>query len=168
MGCLSRFASSPDSTRFDTSCNASSRQGNPFWGFLFAHVNAAPCLSSLVYFANFTFDGANILRISNHNNITQHLSTHALLLLFLFLSTRTLQLQNRLTTNKQMTIFSTGVGATLGLALQFYSNGVRKLPLWRQPWLHVSFIIGGAYAGHCERAKRAVTSSTKQNTHKTN
>ncbi len=62
-----------------------------------------------------------------------------------------------------MTIFSTGVGATLGLALQFYSNGVRKLPLWRQPWLHVSFIIGGAYAGHCERAKRAVTSSTKQN-----
>ncbi|GMI60429.1 hypothetical protein ScalyP_jg6770 [Parmales sp. scaly parma] len=48
-----------------------------------------------------------------------------------------------------MTIFSTGVGATLGLALQFYSNGVRKLPLWRQPWLHVSFIIGGAYAGHC-------------------
>jgi len=46
-----------------------------------------------------------------------------------------------------MTIFSTLTGASIGLGLQFYSNAVRKLPLFRQPWLHVAFLTAGAVAG---------------------
>jgi len=46
-----------------------------------------------------------------------------------------------------MTLFSTMTGASLGVLLQFYSNGVRKLPLFRQPWLHVGLGVTGALAG---------------------
>ncbi|GMI10045.1 hypothetical protein TrLO_g15352 [Triparma laevis f. longispina] len=47
-----------------------------------------------------------------------------------------------------MTLFTTFVGATSGILLQLYSNGVRKLPYLRQPWLLPTFAIIGGYVGH--------------------
>ncbi|EFJ26709.1 hypothetical protein SELMODRAFT_97190 [Selaginella moellendorffii] len=40
----------------------------------------------------------------------------------------------------------TVAGAVLGLAIQLYCNGMRKLPLMRHPWEHVLFMGIGAYA----------------------
>ncbi|KAK4532027.1 hypothetical protein CCYA_CCYA10G2884 [Cyanidiococcus yangmingshanensis] len=39
-------------------------------------------------------------------------------------------------------------GALFGLAMQFMSNALQKLPLMRRPWEHVLFAAGGAYLGH--------------------
>ncbi|CAL8469953.1 g9495 [Coccomyxa elongata] len=38
-------------------------------------------------------------------------------------------------------------GAIIGVGVQFYSNAVRKLPLWQSPWEHVLYAGIGAYAG---------------------
>ena len=46
-----------------------------------------------------------------------------------------------------MTLFSAITGACIGVTLQFYSNGVRKLPMMRQPWLHLAFGGVGMYMG---------------------
>ena len=46
-----------------------------------------------------------------------------------------------------MTLFTTTVGFLTGISLQLYSNGVRKLPYLRQPWLFPLFGIAGAWAG---------------------
>lgn len=39
------------------------------------------------------------------------------------------------------------VGALLGVGVQLYVNGVRKLPLMRDPWLHVLWAGAGASFG---------------------
>ncbi|KAK9808481.1 hypothetical protein WJX73_010793 [Symbiochloris irregularis] len=38
-------------------------------------------------------------------------------------------------------------GAGIGLSVQLFSNGIRKVPLLRDPWEHVFFIGAGAYLG---------------------
>ncbi|PSC68777.1 Excitatory amino acid transporter 1 [Micractinium conductrix] len=38
-------------------------------------------------------------------------------------------------------------GAVLGVGVQLYVNGVRKLPLLRDPWLHVLWAGAGASFG---------------------
>ncbi|KAH9569785.1 hypothetical protein CY35_02G009100 [Sphagnum magellanicum] len=43
---------------------------------------------------------------------------------------------------------ATFVGAALGLSIQFFSNGVRKLPLMRHPWEHVLAVGLGAAFGN--------------------
>eukprot|EP00949_MAST-11_sp_MAST-11-sp1_P005466 g5466.t1 len=40
------------------------------------------------------------------------------------------------------------VGASCGIAVQLYSNAVRKLPLMRHPWEHVLLAGIGGYAGY--------------------
>ncbi len=40
------------------------------------------------------------------------------------------------------------VGASLGLAVQLYSNAVRKLPLMRNPWEHLIAVGAGAAAAN--------------------
>jgi len=44
-----------------------------------------------------------------------------------------------------MGFMATLCGGGLGLCLQLYSNGVRKLPLLRHPWEHVFFTGVGAW-----------------------
>ncbi|KAK4535317.1 hypothetical protein CDCA_CDCA04G1342 [Cyanidium caldarium] len=39
-------------------------------------------------------------------------------------------------------------GALFGLAVQFMSNSLQKLPLMRRPWEHLLWMGGGAWAGH--------------------
>ena len=46
-----------------------------------------------------------------------------------------------------MTLFSTFVGTTTGVLLHLYSNGVRKLPYLRQPWLFPTFGLVGGWMG---------------------
>ena len=38
-------------------------------------------------------------------------------------------------------------GGCIGLAINMYSNALRKVPLMRQPWEHLIAIGGGAWAG---------------------
>lgn len=38
-------------------------------------------------------------------------------------------------------------GGVIGLSIALMSNGVRKLPLMRQPWDHVLYFCVGLYAG---------------------
>eukprot|EP00850_Spirogloea_muscicola_P009903 SM000056S18021 [mRNA] locus=s56:656129:656587:- [translate_table: standard] len=46
-----------------------------------------------------------------------------------------------------MVATATVAGAVLGLAVQLYSNAVRKLPLMRHPWEHVvGMVVGSAAA----------------------
>ena len=40
------------------------------------------------------------------------------------------------------------VGASCRIAVQLYSNAVRKLPLMRHPWEHVLLAGIGGYAGY--------------------
>lgn len=47
-----------------------------------------------------------------------------------------------------MVATATMVGALMGLSCQFYSNGVRKLPLMRHPWEHLLAIGLGAGFGN--------------------
>ncbi|GMH69641.1 hypothetical protein TrVE_jg11374 [Triparma verrucosa] len=47
-----------------------------------------------------------------------------------------------------MTLFTSFIGFTTGVCLQLYSNGVRKLPYLRQPWLLPTFGVTGAFIGH--------------------
>eukprot|EP00614_Pseudopedinella_elastica_P018738 CAMPEP_0172649026 /NCGR_PEP_ID=MMETSP1068-20121228/241578_1 /TAXON_ID=35684 /ORGANISM="Pseudopedinella elastica, Strain CCMP716" /LENGTH=84 /DNA_ID=CAMNT_0013463371 /DNA_START=485 /DNA_END=739 /DNA_ORIENTATION=- len=46
-----------------------------------------------------------------------------------------------------MGLFGMAFGAASGFGLQLYSNAVRKLPMAREPWLHVGFAMIGGYAG---------------------
>lgn len=38
-------------------------------------------------------------------------------------------------------------GASIGLGIQLFSNGLRKVPMLRDPWEHAIFIGLGAYCG---------------------
>ena len=39
------------------------------------------------------------------------------------------------------------IGMSVGVGIQIYSNAVRKLPLVREPYLHVAFGAIGGYIG---------------------
>ena len=39
-------------------------------------------------------------------------------------------------------------GGALGVCLQFYANGVRRMPLMYQPWLHAAWFGAGVYMGN--------------------
>ncbi|KAJ8605514.1 hypothetical protein CTAYLR_000049 [Chrysophaeum taylorii] len=47
-----------------------------------------------------------------------------------------------------MTLASGLFGAFVGLGLQFSSNTIRKLHLWRRPWEHLVLVGIGAWCGH--------------------
>ena len=44
--------------------------------------------------------------------------------------------------------FSTLVGATFGLSTGLFSNGLRKVALFRKPYMHALYVGLGAYAGY--------------------
>ena len=49
---------------------------------------------------------------------------------------------------KQMTLTTAALGSLSGLFIGVFSNGVRKLPLFRRPWDHLILMGIMGYGGH--------------------